>query len=152
MRKGCLRIRRLLLLLFFLGASYSECYSQRVMSFGYDQSGNIVYRQFQTLENYLSSSSSKYTAKLYSSPTTGYVRIIVSDENGVVGLPCGVQVHRIASDMNTLVVSQRYENGEHISFDISNCPDGLYAVDIAVDVNNRQITHLPVIKIIKQSK
>lgn len=150
--KRCSFTQRLLAVLLLWGAFSLMSYAQRVMSFGYDQSGNIVYRQFQTLENYLSSSSSKYTAKLYSSPTTGYVRIIVSDENGIVGLPCGVQVHRIASDMNTLVVSQRYENGEHISFDISNCPDGLYAVDIAVDVNNRQITHLPVIKIIKQSK
>ena len=152
MRKGCLRIRRLLLLLFFLGASYSECYSQRVMSFGYDQSGNIVHRQYQTLENYLSSASSKYTAKLYSSPTTGYVRIVVEDEHGVVGLPCGVQVYRVGSMYDESVVNQRYDNGEHISFDISDCPDGIYVVKISVDINNRYITDLPQIKIIKLSK
>lgn len=156
MRKGCLRIRRLLLLLFFLGASYSECYSQRVMSFGYDQSGNIVHRQFTTLENYLSSASSKYTAKLYSSPTTGYVRIIVSDENGVVGLPCGVRVYRLGN-ITEGVVDLRFDNGEDTCFNISNHPDGIYIVEIAVDINSRDFaTHsyntLPAVKIIKQSK
>lgn len=140
----------------FSGTLSAPCSAQRVMTFGYDQSGNIVHRQFQTLENYLSSSTSKYTAKLYSSPTTGYVRIIVSDENGIVGLPCGVRVYRLGN-ITEGVVDLRFDNGEDPCFDISNYPDGIYIVEIAVDINSRDFGNysynkLPKIKIIKQSK
>lgn len=149
--KRCSFTLRLLTVLLLWGAFTLMSYSQRVMSFGYDQSGNIVHRQYQSLTNYLSSSSSKYTAKLYSSPTTGYVRIVVEDEHGMVGCPCGVQVYRVGSAYDESVVNQRYDNGEHISFDISNCLDGVYVVKISVDINNPYITNLPPIKIIKLS-
>lgn len=139
-------MKRFFSLLFLIGSTH--CFAQNIIKYEYDDKGNVTSRKSEEVEPSSSTTNGKYTAKILTNPTTGPVKIEVSDKNGIVSCLIGLILVNVANGI-------RYDNGDvysggSIKFDMSDCPDGLYAVTLYVDVNSKFPQGLFDLKIVKK--